>query len=438
MRVWPHPSAAVVIRETLWCNAPRMIRPLELLIGLRYMRARRRNHFISFISMTSMMGIALGVMALITVLSVMNGFQRTLRTRILGVISDVTITGPARHIQDWRPLTAYVARQPGVVAAAPYVRGEGLLVHGRYSSGAIIRGVLPQAERQVSTMASHMVGGRFNALKPGRFGIVLGRYLAWRLGAVVGSHVLLVAPGGMVTPAGFLPRLRSFRVVGIFDVGMYEYDAGLALVNLHDAQALYRLGTGVSGVRVKVAHIGQAPKIRRALADKLPDSYMVEDWSQEHSNFFHALKTEKVVMFVILLLIVAVAAFNIVATLVMVVTDKRADIAILRTLGASPRSILVIFLVQGVLIGLIGTLIGVVLGVVLSLNITTIVPFIERVFHTQFLSPSVYYISQLPSHLRGADVWHVAIASFGMSFLATLYPAWQAARTQPAEALRYE
>ncbi len=428
----------MVILPTLWSNAPRMIRPFELLIGLRYMRARRRNHFISFISMTSMMGIALGVMALITVLSVMNGFQKTLQARILGVISDITITGPERHLAAWPGLTAFVAHQPGVVAAAPYVRGEGLLVHGRYSSGAIIRGVLPRAERHVSTIATHMVAGRLDALKAGRFGIVLGRYLAWRLGATLGSHVLVIAPGGMVTPAGFLPRLRSFRVVGIFNVGMYEYDAGLALIDLRDAQALYRLGTDVSGVRVKVAHIERAPRIRRALTAKLPDAYTVEDWSQEHANFFHALKTEKVVMFVILLLIVAVAAFNIVATLVMVVTDKRADIAILRTLGASPRSILVIFLVQGVLIGLIGTLVGVGLGVALSLNITTIVPFIEKVFHTQFLSPSVYYISQLPSQLRMADVLHVAVASFGMSFLATLYPAWQAARTEPAEALRYE
>ena len=414
------------------------MRFFELLIGLRYMRARRRNHFISFISMTSMMGIALGVMALITVLSVMNGFQRTLRTRILGVISDVTITAPGRHVRDWQSLSRFVARQPGVVADAPYVRGEGLLVHGRYSSGAIVRGILPGAERHVSSVASHMIAGRFGALKRGRFGIILGRYLAWRLGATVGSHVLLVAPGGMVTPAGFLPRLRSFRVVGIFKVGMYEYDAGLALINLHDAQALYRLGQAVSGVRVKVTHIEQAPQIRAALTRVLPASYLVEDWSQEHANFFHALKTEKVVMFVILLLIVAVAAFNIVATLIMVVTDKRADIAILRTLGASPRSILIIFLVQGVLIGLIGTLVGVILGVILSLNVTTIVPFIERLFHTQFLSPSVYYISQLPSHLRVGDVLHVAAASFGMSFLATLYPAWQAARTQPAEALRYE
>lgn len=415
-----------------------MIRPFELFVGLRYMRARRRNHFISFISVTSLMGIALGVMALITVLSVMNGFQRTLRNRILGVISDVTISGPLHRMDHWRAATRVAVKQPGVVAAAPYVRGQALLVHGRFSSGALIRGVVPDKERAVSNVGSHIVAGHFRALRPGRFGIVLGRYLAWRLGATVGSRVLLVAPGGMVTPAGFLPRLRSFKVVGIFDVGMYEYDAGLALINIKDAQALYRMGHDVSGVRLKLAHINHAPAVRQALVRQLPAYFRVRDWSQEHANFFRALKIEKTVMFVILLLIVAVAAFNIVATLVMVVTDKRADIAILRTMGASPGSILVIFLVQGTLIGLTGTFLGVVLGVLLSLNVTTIVPFIERVFHTHFLSASVYYISELPSHLRWQDVLHVALASFAMSFLATLYPAWRAAKTQPAEALRYE
>lgn len=415
-----------------------MIRPFEIFVGLRYMRARRRNHFISFISVTSMMGIALGVMALITVLSVMNGFQRTLRQRILGVISDVTVSGPAHRLKGWRAVTGVALREPGVVAAAPYVRGEGLLVHGRFSSGAIVRGVIPHREKAVSDIATHMIAGTFQALRPGRFGIVLGRYLAWRLGATVGSRVLLVAPGGMVTPAGFLPRLRSFKVVGIFDVGMYEYDAGLALINLRDAQALYHMERQVTGVRLKLAHVEQAPQIRKALSAKLPLYDQVRDWSEEHANFFRALKTEKTVMFVILLLIVAVAAFNIVATLVMVVTDKRADIAILRTLGASPSSILVIFLVQGTLIGVIGTLVGVALGIALSLNVTTIVPFIEHVFHTHFLSANVYYISELPSHLRWADVVHVGAASFVMSFAATLYPAWRAAKTEPAEALRYE
>ncbi len=415
-----------------------MTRFFELFVGLRYMRARRRNHFISFISVTSLVGIALGVMALITVLSVMNGFQRTLRDRILGVISDVTISGPRHHMAHWKSAERVAVKQKGVLAAAPYVRGEALLVHGRFSSGALIRGVVPDKEKAVSDIASHVVQGRLTRLRPGRFGIVLGRYLAWRLGATLGSRVLLVAPGGMVTPAGFLPRLRSFKVVGIFNVGMYEYDAGLALIDMKDAQALYRMGSDVSGVRLKLANIDRAPEVRRVLSTKLPSYDQVRDWSQEHANFFRALKIEKTVMFVILLLIVAVAAFNIVATLVMVVTDKRADIAILRTLGASPASVLVIFLVQGTMIGLFGTLLGVVAGVLLSLNVTTIVPFIEHVFHTHFLSASVYYISELPSHLRWQDVLHVAIASFLMSFLATVYPAWRAAKTQPAEALRYE
>ena len=405
-----------------------MLRPFEIFIGLRYTRAKRRNHFISFISLTSMAGIALGVAALITVLSVMNGFQETLRTRILGVISDMTITATQGHLHGWPQLLRATAQVPHVRAAAPYVRGEGMLIHGRAVSGVLVRGVIPSDEQKVSVIGSKMVEGRLQALKPGQFGIVLGHYLAWKLGVDLGSRVSLVIPQGEVTPAGLLPRLRRFTVVGIFRVGMYQYDSGLALIDLTDAQHLYEFGHAVSGVRLKLDNIYRAPKMTAGLQARLGDTVVVRDWAEEHANFFRALRIEKTVMFVILLLIVAVAAFNIVATLIMVVTDKKADIAILRTIGATPGSIMRIFMVQG----------AVMAGVVLSLNVTTIVPFLERLFHTTFLEADVYYISELPSQLRWADVFHTALVSLLMSLTATLYPAWRAARTAPAEALRYE
>lgn len=415
-----------------------MFRPFEIFVGLRYTRAKRRNHFISFISLTSMAGIALGVAALITVLSVMNGFQQTLRTRILGVISDMTITAAQGHLRAWPEVLRATVALPHVRAAAPYVRGEGMLIHGRAVSGVLVRGVIPRNERQVSVIGRKMVEGHLRSLRPGQFGIVLGRYLAWKLGAQLGSRVSLVIPQGEVTPAGLLPRLRRFTVVGIFNVGMYQYDSGLALIDLTDAQHLYQLGDGVSGVRLKLDNIYRAPAMTAGLQEKLGDTVVVRDWAEEHANFFRALRIEKTVMFVILLLIVAVAAFNIVATLVMVVTDKKADIAILRTIGASPASIMGIFMVQGAVIGVMGTALGVIAGVLLSLNVTTIVPFLEHVFHTTFLEADVYYISELPSHLRWSDVVHTAVVSLIMSLTATLYPAWRAARTEPAEALRYE
>lgn len=415
-----------------------MIRPFELFIGLRYTRAKRRNHFISFISLTSIGGIALGVAALITVLSVMNGFQETLRSRILGVISDMTVTGPRGRLADWQTVMQRMAKVPHVVASAPYVRGEGMLVHGREVAGILVRGVEPAAEARVSAIAGKMEDGTLASLRPGHFDIVIGRYLAWKLGATIGSHISLIIPQGQVTPAGLMPRLREFKVVGIFNVGMYEYDSGLALINLQDAQRLYGQGEAVTGVRVQLDNIDLAPQVKVLVQRRLGDAYEVTDWAEEHANFFRALRIEKTVMFVILLLIVAVAAFNIISTLVMVVTDKKADIAILRTIGSSPSSIMGIFMVQGAVIGIFGTLIGVVTGVLLSLNITTIVPFLEHVFHTTFLEADVYYISELPSHLRWADVARTALVSLLMSFTATLYPAWRASQTEPAEALRYE
>lgn len=417
---------------------PPMIRPFELFVGLRYTRAKRRNHFISFISLISMLGIALGVTALITVLSVMNGFERELRDRILSVASHVTITGPNERLADWTGVEQKIAQEPRVIGRAPYILGQGMLARGKAVSGVIIRGVVPAEEPQVSELDKKMVSGKLTALVPGEFGIILGRELAWKLDADIGTRISLVIPQGQVTPAGLLPRLKRFTVVGIFEIGMYEYDSALALIHLQDAQRLYEMPGEVSGVRLKVNDVYAAPAVGRALSKRLGDDYRVRDWSQEHVNFFRALKIEKTVMFVILLLIVAVAAFNIISTLVMVVTDKESDIAILRTLGVSARSVMGIFMVQGTIIGLIGTLLGVVGGIALASNVETVVPFLERVFHTSFLSADVYYISELPSDMRWHDVVQIAVASFAMSLVATLYPAWRASQTQPAEALRHE
>ena len=414
--------------------------PYELFIGLRYTRAKRRNHFISFISMTSMLGIALGVAALIVVLSVMNGFQNELRTRILGVASHLQISGGGNVLADWPGVVRFVKGSPQVLAAAPYIMAQGMLSLDQAVQGAIIRGILPSEEDKVADLGTHMKVGKLSDLKPGEFGIVLGAELAQSLGAGLGDKVVVMAPQGQVTPTGMVPRLKQFRVVGIFQVGMYEYDATLALIHMDDAAKLYRMGDKVSGVRLKLDDLYQAPRISRELAAQLAGSgtYIITDWTEQHANFFRAVQMEKRVMFVILTLIVAVAAFNIVSTLVMAVTDKRADIAILRTLGASPGSIMKIFIVQGALIGVIGTLIGALGGVLIALNIDVVVPFIERTFHVQFLAKDVYYISDLPSQLLWGDVATITLVSLLLSLLATLYPSWRASRTNPAEALRYE
>ena len=414
--------------------------PFELFVGLRYTRAKRRNHFISFISMTSMVGIALGVAALIVVLSVMNGFQHELRSRILGVASHLQITGPNNQLGGWQGLAGAVRNHEQVQASAPYIMAQGMLSFGQAVQGTIVRGVIPAEEDKVAEIGQHIRAGSFDALKPGGFGFVLGADLALALGVGVGDKVVVMAPQGQLTPTGMVPRLKQFKVVGIFQVGMYEYDSALALIHLDDAATLYRMGDKVSGLRLKLADLDRAPRVAQQLTQQLgqESGYYISDWTQQHANFFRAVQMEKRVMFVILTLIVAVAAFNIVSTLVMAVTDKRADIAILRTLGASPRSIMQIFIVQGALIGVIGTLMGVVGGVLLALNIETVVPFIEHLFGIQFLAKDVYYISDLPSELQWADVTVITSVSLVLSLLATLYPSWRAARTNPAEALRYE
>ncbi len=410
----------------------------ELLVGLRYTRAKRRNHFISFISAISMAGIALGVAALIVVLSVMNGFQHELRARILAVVSHLQIFGVEQRLDDWAGVAEVAARHPRVMAVAPFVNAQGMFSRGSNVRGAIVRGVLPQRELEVSDIGRHMRAGSLDALVAGEFRVVLGTDLARALGALPGDKVTLIAPQGLVTPTGVIPRLKQFTVAGLFEVGMYEYDSGLALVHLNDAQKLYQMGTQVSGLRLKLDDLFAARWVAREMMRDLGTRAFAVDWTRSHANFFRAVEIEKRVMFIILTLIVAVAAFNIVSTLVMLVTDKNADIAILRTLGAAPGSIMQIFIVQGALIGVVGTLAGVVLGVLLGLNVDTVVPAIERLLGFKFLAKDVYYLSDLPSDVQLRDVLTIGLVSLVLSFVATLYPSWRASRVNPAEALRYE
>jgi len=410
----------------------------ELLVGLRYTRAKRRNHFISFISLTSMLGIALGVAALIVVLSVMNGFQKEVRARILGVVSHVQITGAENRLSEWQEVAREAASLPAVVAAAPFVNAQGMLMLGPSVRGVVVRGVVPELEQKVAEIGLRMVAGKLESLVPGEFSIVLGAELARALGARVGDRVTLIAPQGLITPAGILPRLKQFTVEGVFEVGMFEYDSTLALINLADAQKLYGMGDAASGVRLKLRDLFESRQVTRDLITRLKGDLYISDWTRSHANYFRAVQIEKTMMFIILLLIVAVAAFNIVSTLVMAVTDKQPDIAILRTLGASPGGIMKIFVVQGALIGVIGTLIGVAGGIALALNIDVVVPFLERLLSMKFLSQEVYYITELPSDLQSGDVISIALVSLLLSLFATLYPSWRAARVNPAEALRYE
>ena len=413
--------------------------PYELAVGLRYTRARKgsgRNAFISFIALISMAGIALGVAALIVVLSVMNGFQQELRTRILSVASHIEVRG-FPELKDPAAVVEIAKRNPRVIAAAPYVLGQTMLSVGEANRGALIRGVVPAQEDTVADIGSHMRRGTLASLTPGSFNIVLGAELARALGLRVGDSVVAITPQGTVTPAGTLPRIKTFTVSGIFEVGMFEFDSGLALVNIEDAEKLYRL-TNPSGIRLKLDDMFAAPRVAMELLATLPADADVRDWTRNHANFFRAVAIEKRVMFIILTLIVAVAAFNIVSAQVMVVTDKRADIAILRTLGASPSSVMTIFMIQGALIGIIGTLIGVVGGVLLALNVETVIPAIERTFGVQFLDKSVYYISDLPSDLQSGDVITIAVIALVLALVATIYPSFKAARVNPADALRYE
>jgi lipoprotein-releasing system permease protein len=384
-----------------------------------------------------MLGVALGVMALITVLSVMNGFEKELKERILGMASHATVVEHGKSMTQWQSLAEKIMQNPSIIGVAPFFRAEGMLVNGKAVNGAVIRGILPSEEPSVSVIADKIIDGSFGDLRAGEFGIALGRELTRALSVGVGDKVRLVAPQANFTPAGILPRMKQFTVVGIFEIGMHEFDSGLALIHLEDAKKLFRVD-GPSGLRLKTVDILQAPVISRQIVNKLPGQYWVVDWTQRHANFFRALKTEKTVMFVILTLIVAVAAFNIISTLVMMVSDKQADIAVLRTLGASPRSILTIFMIQGTIIGFVGIVLGVLGGIWLASNVETLVPAIEEFFHVKFLSPDIYYISDLPSDMHWQDVITISVVAFLFCLVATIYPALRAARTQPAEALRYE
>ena len=417
---------------------PAMFRPLEFAIGLRYTRAKRRNHFISFISLTSMLGIALGVTALITVLSVMNGFEKEVRGRILDMVSHLTVSSFDGRLRGWSDVVMQLKEHPQVIDAAPYVEAQGMLIYGKKVNGTLIRGILPAMEPSVSNVADKMVQGQLTDLKPGAFEVILGRDLARILRVDVGDKVTMVTPSANITPAGVTPRLKRFKVVGIFYVGMYEYDSTLAIIHLDDARRLFRMQDAVTGVRARLKDLFAAPQVRYELQQSELGTYWVRDWSSYHANWFRAVKIEKRMIFLLLLLIIAVAAFNIVSTLVMLVTDKESDIAILRTLGATPKSIMGIFMVQGTLIGVIGTILGIIGGISLSLNLDTVVPFIENLFGFRVLDPGIYYISELPSDLHWDDVWLISGVSFLFGLVSTLYPAWRASRTQPAEALRYE
>ena len=410
----------------------------ELLVGLRYTRAKRRNRFIGINSLVSMIGIFVGVWALIVVLSVMNGFQKEVRTRILGVASHVQISSIDNRLPDWRSIAALAAQHPRVRATAPFVQGQAMLAAGQAVRGALVRGILPEEEEKVADIGQHMRSGSLADLRPGEFGVILGADLARALGVLPGDKLALVAPQGAVTPAGVIPRLKQFTVVGSFEVGMADADAGLALVHLRDAQTLYQLGDAVSGVRLRLDDLFAARSVARELMARLPQNVFASDWTRSHANFFRAVEIEKRMMFIILTLIILVAAINIISTLVVAVTDKQADIAILRTLGAAPGSVMQIFIVQGMVIGIVGTLIGAGLGIVTALNIDVIVPAIESAFNIKFLSKDVYLIPELPSDLQAGDVGAIVLMALGLSFFATLYPSWRAARVNPAEALRYE
>jgi lipoprotein-releasing system permease protein len=407
-------------------------------IGLRYLRARQGSRFVGFVSGIAITGIALGVFTLIVVLSVMNGFERDLGRRILDVVAHATLEGDGGRLDAWREIAARTARAAGVVAIAPFVEGRGMVVAGERSAAVDLRAVQPDAERRVSALERHLSGRGFDELVPGRWRILLGRGLAEKLGVSTGDGVLVVIAQGNVTPAGVAPRMRRFTVAGFIDAGMYEFDQGLALVHVDDARRLFRLGDAVTGLRYTFDDPASAGQRIRAIAEGLEGRYYISDWSRRQGNFFRSIQVTKSIMFFVLLMVVAVAAFNIISTLVMVVKEKRADIAILRTLGGSPRDMLAIFMTQGSIIGLLGTVIGVGLGLLVAANVTSIATGLERITGIALVDPRVYFISELPSEIRPGDIVLIASVALALGVLATLYPAWRAARTQPAESLRHE
>ena len=416
--------------------SPRQSFPL--FVGLRYTRARQRTRFISVISLISVLGIALGMTVLITVLSVFNGFQREVRTRMLNAVAHVQVSGLGESLRDWRLVAESALKHPRVLAAAPYVSAQGLLTSGGNVRGAFLRGIEPAQEAKVSEIGAHMRAGTLDTLRSGDYNVALGAPLARALGVTLGDRVVLVAPQGQVTPAGVLPRLRQFTVSGIFEVGHYEIDAGLALLHIEDAQRLYRMDGEVSGVRLRLDDLLQARSVARELVSRLPPGVSVSDWSHFNATYFRAVELEKRMMSLLLFFIIAIAAFNMVSSLFMVVKEKQADIAILRTMGASPGEIMRIFMVQGTLIGTVGVGCGIIFGILGALNVDRIVGFIERLFRVKFMPQDVYQIADLPSQLQAGDVITTAVVAFVLAVVATIYPSWRAARVNPAEALRYE
>jgi len=408
----------------------------EGFLGLRYLRASPRRGFVSLIAGIAILGLTLGVAVLIVVLSVMNGFEEELRTRILSLTAHATISGLEGRIANWRPQVDEVARFPGVLAAAPYIEEQAMMTHGGNSAGILMRGILPDAERRVADLGPHLLSGALSDLIPGRFRVILGKALADELGARVGDRVVLMVAQGDVTPVGVLPRMRAFQVAGILSVGMYEYDRRIALVAMQDAAKLTRMGDDITGIRLNVADMYAAPRVVRAAALALGGGYDVDDWTNQHVNFFRSIEITKRMLFVILSLVVAVAAFNVVSTMVMVVKDKRRDIAILRTFGSSPRSILSVFVVQGSLIGMLGIAGGVLLGVIIAVNLQQLVHGLESIVGFKFLDARVYFMSDLPAHVRLSDVLQICGVAFVLACVSTLYPAWRAARLLPAESLR--
>lgn len=416
-----------------------MFRPLSIFIGTRYTRAKRRNHFVSFISLTSMLGLALGVMVMILVLSVMNGFDREMRDRVLGMVPHATIESP-QLIDDWQALAEKAEEHPQVIASAPFTQAQGLLSYGGQVQKVLINAIDPEQESKVSIIADFMQQGRLDALKPGEFGIIIGDRAAAKLGVKLGDKITFVAPEVTVTPAGMFPRLKRFTLVGIFHVGAGEVDGFVAMTHLQDLGRLQRYKPGqVQGIRLAFKDLFQAPQVAWELSQRLGEGdYLSRDWTRSHGNLYQAIRMEKAMIGLLLLLIVAVAAFNIISTLVMVVTDKKGDIAILRTLGMTPRGVMAVFMVQGTVIGVIGTLVGAVAGMLAALNISRWIASLESALGFKFLNADVYFIDYIPSQLQASDVLMVCSAALILSFFATLYPAWRAARTQPAEALRYE
>ena len=408
----------------------------EGFVGLRYLRASPRRGAISLIAAIAMIGLSLGVAVLIVVLSVMNGFEEELRTRILSLTAHATISGLEGHMADWQAQDAKLAKFPGIVAAAPYIEDQGMVTHGDQSAGILLRGILPDAERRVADLTSHLQSGRLADLVPGKYRVILGKDLAQAIGAKVGDRVVVIVAQGDVTPVGVMPRMRAFEVAGIIAVGMYEYDRRIALVAMQDLAKLERMGDDVTGIRLNLADMYAAPRVVRAAAAALGGSYLVEDWTTQHANFFRSIEITKRILFIMLSAVVAVAAFNIVSTMVMVVKSKRRDIAILRTFGASPGSILSVFVVQGSLIGTLGIGFGVVLGVLIAVNLQDLVHGLEGIVGFKFLDARVYFMSDLPAHVRLSDVVKICAFAFVLACLSTLYPAWRAARLLPAESLR--